>query len=231
MKWLDPNRARMIHHVKYLKGRKMMKLSDVAVIAHEGARQAVHTAMEARSRPSPWEVTEAWLKIRVMESLYDSFRESTSGLRIVDELSADKITNIKVGDVWRTHPFDLSVLYPVDDGDPWSERSIEALGLIELKKYDKLEMVRKDMELLGKAVQHGEGSSRLLKWVLFVVFVNGHSRQAVIEKAGTLAKEGSGCELFRLQVATQPERAPPMPGRDSVKDQYFQIVCLGRLLE
>jgi hypothetical protein len=224
----------MFHHVKYLKGRKMMELSDVAVIAHEGARQAVHAAMEARSRPSPWEVTEAWLKIRVMELLCDSFREASPLLRIVDELRADAdrdgITNIKVGDDLRTHPFDLSVLYPVDDGDPWSGRSREALGLIELKKYDQPEGVRKDMELLGKAVQRRKGSSRLLKWTLFVVFVNGKSSKEVTDKSALLKEKGSKHKLSWHREFTSPEQAPLMPGRDSVGDQYFQIVCLGREL-
>ncbi len=205
----------------------MTSLRDVAEIIAKAAKGTVHDAMKARSRPSPWEVTETWLKIRVVESLYES------GFRVFDELHASAITNIDIDKEWRDqwgerdHPFDVSVLHPVEDGKPWAPQNYAALGLIELKKLSQPNWKKlfTDMELLGKAVRRKD-DSRPLMWTVFVVFVNGRTPEAVDSKMNVILGEGCKRGLSLSFVAGQPERAPQMCGDKEVGDLYFQIVCL-----
>jgi hypothetical protein len=196
-------------------------VASVAKLAQESGRQAVIDEMDARDRYSPWEVSEAWLRIAICQRLRLEFRrEGSTRFRIHDEYAECDISNIESED---SHPIDIVVLYPLLEGkNPWDY--CPAVGVIEIKK--NFLILHNDAKRLRRLAAYPPGNPPL-KWVLQVLFINGLSEDVVLQhsrnSAATLANYG-------LQMLTncEPKKASDHPGNAAVGDRWFDIVCYGR---
>jgi hypothetical protein len=197
-----------------------MLLNTAANIAQHAGRQAVRDVMAARQRSNPWEITECWLKIAIAQALYREARKPGSPLlRIHDEFLESNISNLGSLD---EHPLDIVVLYP--DDDPWV--CCPALGVIEIKKifFD----VNADAKRLARLASSPPAlPSQPLKWVIFVVFINGANAQVVSQNELRVASVVQQCGLAPLTTC-QPQSAPQRPAAATGSDPWFDIMCYGK---
>ncbi len=211
------------------------KAADVAKIARDAGRQGLMDAMDARRRDSPYEGTEAWLKIAIAQALLRETRMARRPIRVFDELDANQITNITDIRVGRgkkqRRPVDISLLHPLmdEDGKPdWWD--LAALGLIEVKKdYSK---VGGDAEWLGK-VKNRANFKQSLAWVMVTVLVNGKTEDDVRENERGVWDVVQKHGFDRLSDCA-PQEPPWRPDwhsngqPDPVEDRWFDLVCYGK---
>ena len=210
-----------------------INLQTAANICCTAGRLTVSDAIKARGRHSPWEVSEAWLKIAMLQAL---FRFSTSDdnkpFRIFDELIVRDIMNITLKDeVYNKHPIDIAVLSPLKSNElgqcyPWAQENMVAHGLIEIKKNFSPKCVTDDAQFLRLIT---ESCDPTLRWVLQVVFINGSSNVVVNKRADDVAESVREYGLIRL-TDCQPLEA--LPKSDAIiKDCWYNIVCFGHSME
>jgi hypothetical protein len=204
-----------------------MELDEAARITQEAGREAVRQAMEARQIGSPWEISEAWLKISIAQRLLAEIKRKNEQLRILDELRLNDISNINVGnEKGIRHPIDLAVLYPWDDKklkDRWDGR---ALGLIEIKK--NFSLAESDAEFLS-SVSTKQDFISPVKWVLLAVMINGASAEEISSGSEKIKMSGHGLCLNRKP---EPKEALNLqPPSISIKDRWYGVVCYGKKIE
>ena len=228
-----------------------LDLETAARISRDAAIGAVHAAMDARRRGSPWDVSEAFLKISIFQALSEHIGTSPveSHLRLFDELKVSDIANLKqnpaVHGYAESHPVDLTVVYPIsdrnDDLEVWE--SYPAYGLIEIKKNFK--RVQDDATWLSELATHvfkvsqqdgNRGASsfaksnRAMRWVLFVVFVNGNDKNDSNDIKTRVEDCSKAIHAHGLELiigGNTPQKTKllnvPMGG-----DYLFDILCFGK---
>jgi hypothetical protein len=206
-----------------------IEIRTAASIAQQAGRQAVLDAMHLRGRPSPWEVSEAWLKIGVMTSFHNAIREKRiPACRLYDEMKLGEIVNIPgIDGLSKGHPVDLTVMYPLvtdRNCNPWDDTNRCAAGLIEIKK--EFGLVGGDADFL-RAISASNTVEPRLAWVLLVVFINGRTLEQVQENEGIVSRRVTG--LDRL-TACEPQEAQSTANY-GVKDRWFDVVCYGKAVQ
>jgi len=200
-------------------------LERAAVLAQVAARETVRAAMEARGRNSPYETTEAWLKIAILERLLSEIRTLPNPhLRLFDEFTVNGVTNLDFGpEVAKSHPIDLVVLHPLKaEEHPWDSGTV--LGLIEIKRHHG--RVEEDAAFLAQARLKASGDNPDA-WALAVVLITGSSAEIVRENAAIVGRTFERYGLESL-VAVAPEPAPQGYGGEH---RWFDIGCWGRALQ
>jgi hypothetical protein len=201
-----------------------MLLNTAVNIARDAGRQAVRDVMEARQRSNPWEITECWLKIAIAQALYREAREPGSPLLpIHDEFLECNASNLGSDS---EHPLDIVVLYPMpEDKNRW-DRS-PAIGVIEIKKALGNNVSADAKRLARLASSPPALPSQPLKWVMFVVFINGTNAQVVSQNESRVTSVVQQCGLAPLTTC-QPQSAPQRPAAATGDDSWFDIMCYGK---
>jgi hypothetical protein len=206
-------------------------LTLTANIAQQAARKAVRDAMESRERDSPWEITEAFLKIAVLLALLSEKRKSEPALfRVADELLIGDIANIPVAvGISPKHPIDLVLLHPLmrDDHqcDPWSDRTRCAMGLIEIKK--DFGAVSGDAQWLSAVAKH-TSIEPSVEWVMLVVFINGSSSREVLSNAANVQRAVANFDFHPITTCAPEEPKPISSPVSPIRHPLFDVMCYGK---
>jgi hypothetical protein len=204
-----------------------MQLVDAAKNAKDAGRRAVEEVMDARTRFSPWEISERWLQIAIAQGLHRAVRKSSSPpWRIHDEYPENEITNISSED---PHRIDIVVLHPLpDDEQPWSY--CPAIGVIEVKKGwgSLIGDAKRLMRLITSTDQPNDLSAPPpLSWVMLVTLINGADAAAVSENERLAAGQVLQFGLTAV-VPCQPAQAQGHSGSAVVIDRWFDVMCYGK---
>jgi hypothetical protein len=211
-----------------------LDLKEAARVAQLAGRQAVRNIMEVRERYSPWEVTEACLKISLLLAFMEKIQTMPSPhLRLFDELTVDQLSNMRtVEGIQESHPIDLVLLHPLPEGPcadgnyAWDKRHQAPFGLVEIKK--NYERVTSDARLLRDMTGASTGTPPLI-WILLVVLINGDSKEGVRRKESEVNKKVEKYSLRSL-TSCDPEEARFMDDCD-VDDRWFDVMCYGKAVD
>lgn len=199
-----------------------MQLTVAANIAKSAGKQAIRDVMDARDRSNPWEISECWLKIAIVQALHVEARKPGSPLfRIHDEFLESEVINLP-SEI--EHPLDIAILYPVlPKHSPWEYTP--AIGLIEIKK--DFRVLHSDSKRLARLAGYPPHQELPLRWVLFVVFINGPDSNAVVRNEQLILSVVKQYGLAPL-VPCLPENAPQRPASSTGDDSWFDVMCYGK---